>query len=87
MIQPESGHNPDIPTRDEFLKHLRDALIHLHKADRLRQNPLATLLAVSGRFDAALAVRRTLTDAIASLRPTGDEAGTSLDWRIHDSLY
>lgn len=74
-------------TREEFLKHLRDALGHLHNADRLRQNPLVVLFGVAGRFDASLALRRILTDAIASLRPTTDEAEQTRAWRIHDSLF
>jgi CheY-like chemotaxis protein len=86
-MRSESGQRVDILERDEFLKHLRDALSDLHHADRLRQNPLAALFGVANRFDTPLALRRILTDAIKSLEPSPDEPPQSYAWRTYDSLF
>ncbi len=74
-------------TRDEFLKHLRRDLGHLYNATILRSSPLGILLGVADRFDASLALRGILTEAIESLKPRGDEASQSRAWRIYDSLF
>ena len=83
----ESGHKVDTFTRQAFLGHLRDTLNHLYHADRLRQSPLAALLGVANRFDAASALQRILTEAIKSLEPAADEPSQSRAWRIYESLF
>jgi len=83
----ESGQKVDTLVRDEFFKYLRDALSHLHHADRLRQNPLAALFGVVNRFDTPSALRRILIDAIKSFEPDPDEPSQSRAWRIYDSLF
>jgi CheY-like chemotaxis protein len=89
---PETRQEADSPMmgdlpREEFLKHLRDGLNHLHNAGHLRQNPLAALFDVAGRFDTASALRHILTDAIASLKPAAGEPDQSRAWRTYDSLF
>ena len=74
-------------TRDEFLKHLRDALSNLYDAQRLRQNPLAQVFGVANRFDTYLSLRRTLTEAIESLKPPPAEPPQSRAWRIYNALF
>lgn len=75
-----------MPSSEEFLKHLRDALNHLYDPDRLRRNPLTSLFGVAGRFDAPLAMQHTLTDAIETLKPEPDELPQSRQRRIYDLL-
>lgn len=83
----ESGHKVDMLTREQFIKCLRDALNHLHDPGRLRRSPLAALFGVENRFDTSLALQRTLTEAIDSLKPLDDEPYQSRAWRIYDSLH
>ena len=64
----------DTPTKDQFLKHLRDALIHLHDPAFLRRSPLAKLFGVGERFDTPSVLGRILTDAIRALEPPPAEA-------------
>ncbi len=73
--------------REAFLDHLRSALTHLHDHERLRQNPLAALLGVDGRFDTAAALRTILKRAIAELKPSDSEPSSSHAWRVYDSLF
>ncbi len=73
--------------RKEFLKHLRDALNHLHDPNRLRRNPLAALFGVASRFDTPSALQRILIGAIEALEPGADEPSHSRAWRIYDSLF
>jgi CheY-like chemotaxis protein len=73
-------------TDEEFLKYLRDALIHLYKPQLLRQNPLAALFGVSGHVDAPAALQRILTEAIASFEPSFDESPDSQNWQIYGPL-
>lgn len=74
-------------TRDQFLRHLRDALNHLYDPERLRRNPLASLFGVADRVDAFSALQNLLIDAIAALEPSPDEPAQSRSWRIYESLY
>ncbi len=74
-------------TRDQFLRHLRDALNHLRDPERLRRNPLAILFGVADRVDAFSALQNLLIDAIAALEPPPDEPAQSRSWRIYESLY
>lgn len=74
-------------TRDQFLRHLRDALNHLRDPERLRRNPLAILFGVADRVDAFSALQNILIDAIAALEPSPDEPVQSRSWRIYESLY
>ena len=82
-----SGQEVVILTREEFLRHLRDSLIHLHDADSLRRNPLATHFGVANRFDTAATLRSIFTEAIESLKPEADVPSDSRAWRIYDSLF
>lgn len=77
----------DSLTRDEFLRHLRDALTHLYHAEHMRQSPLAALFGVANRVDTSSALRNILTDAIQALRPDDDSPPQSRAWRTYDSLY
>ena len=86
-MRPESGQKVDEFTREEFLKHLRDALNHLHDADRLRRSPLAALFGVANRFDTSSALRSILIKAIESLKPEPDVLAQSRAWRIYHSLF
>jgi CheY-like chemotaxis protein len=74
-------------TREEFLRHLRDALNHLRDPEVLRQSPLAELCGVGDRFDTFSALQRILTEAIESLEPAPEEPSQSRAWRLHESLY
>ena len=86
-MRTESGQKVDRLTREEFLKHLRDGLNHLHNADHLRQSPLAALFGVANRFDTFSALRSILTEAIESLKPKTGEPAQSRAWRVYDSLF
>jgi CheY-like chemotaxis protein len=74
-------------TREQFLKHLRDALGHLRDPERLRQSPLAALLGVAGRFDTFSALQCLLAEGIESMEPAGQEPSSSRAWRIYESLF
>ena len=74
-------------TREDLVRHLRDALKHLHDADYLRHSPLATLFGLAHRLDASLALRSILTDAIDSLKPAAEGPPASREWQMHDALY
>ena len=73
--------------REEFLKHLRDALNHLQDPNRLRRNPLAALFGVANRVDTPSALQRTLVEAVEALEPKADEPSHSRAWRIYDALF
>jgi CheY-like chemotaxis protein len=73
--------------REEFLKHLRDALNHLQDPNRLRRNPLAVLFDVANRVDTPSALQRILVEAIETLEPQADEPSHSRAWRIYDALF
>jgi CheY-like chemotaxis protein len=83
----ESGQKVDTPAHEEFTKTLREALSHLHHADRLRSSPLVSLFGVANRFDAPSILRRILVDAVKSFEPDPDEPPQSRAWRIYDSLF
>jgi CheY-like chemotaxis protein len=83
----ESGHKVDTLLHEEFTKTLREALGHLHHADRLRSSPLAALFGVANRFDTPSLLRRILVDSIKSFEPDPDEPPQSRAWRIYDSLF
>jgi CheY-like chemotaxis protein len=73
--------------REEFLRHLRDALNHLQDPNRLRRNPLAALFGVASRVDTPSALQRILVEAIEALEPKADEPSHSRAWRIYDALF
>lgn len=73
--------------REEFLKHLRDALNHLQDPNRLRRNPLAALFGVANRVDTPSALQRILVEGIEALEPKADEPSHSRAWRIYDALF
>jgi CheY-like chemotaxis protein len=73
--------------REEFLKHLRDALNHLQDPNRLRRNPLAALFDVANRVDTPSALQRILVEAIEALEPQADEPSHCRAWRIYDALF
>ena len=73
--------------REEFLKHLRDALNHLQDPNRLRRNPLAALFGVASRVDTPSALQRILVEAIEALEPKADEPSHCRAWRIYDALF
>ena len=56
--------------REDFLKHLRDALNRLQDPNRLRQNPLAALFGVDNRFDTPSALQRILGEKRRVMRQT-----------------
>ena len=82
-----NGQKVDGLTREELLRHLRDALNHLHDADHLRRSPLAALFGVANRLDTSLALRNILTGAIESLKPGDAGPSSSHAWQMHDALY
>jgi CheY-like chemotaxis protein len=59
---------------ETFLDDLRDALNHLYDPDVLRQNPLAALFGVAGRFDTPVELQRILTEAIESVGSPGSRS-------------
>jgi len=62
-----------MPSREQFLSDLRTGLDSLYDPERLRRSPLAELFGVGKRFDTPVALRRILTEAIASLEPSSGE--------------
>ena len=74
-------------TREQFLKHLRDALNHLRDPNYLRQSPLAAACGVANQPDTPAALRRILVDAIKLLKPETDEPPQSPAWRLYESLF
>ena len=61
----------DTAAPDDFVRHVAQALSHLHDVARLQMHPLAPRLAAPGRPDDGLgrAVQQSLLDAIEALRP------------------
>ncbi|MDI7276154.1 MAG: response regulator [Anaerolineae bacterium] len=76
-----------MPSREQFLRQLREDLAHLYEPRRLRRSPLAALFGVADRFDTASALQRILIEAIQSLEPAGDEPSRSRAWEIYEPLY
>ncbi len=74
-------------SRDQFLKHLRDDLVHLYEPRHLRRSPLAALFGVAGRFDTSSALQRILVEAIRSLQPRADEPPHSQAWEVYEPLF
>jgi CheY-like chemotaxis protein/AraC-like DNA-binding protein len=74
-------------TKEQFLKHLRGGLNHLHDPSYLRRSPLATLFGVANQFDTPSAIRQILTEAIEALEPEADEPPESRTWRIYEAVY
>ncbi len=75
-----------MPTSEEFLRHLRDALNHLYDPDHLRRSPLISLFNVGKRFDAPAALQRILIEAVEALQPKAGEAGRSHSRRVYELL-
>lgn len=80
------GHGEHILTREQFLRHLRNALNHLYDPDYLRQSPLVALLDIAHRFDAPSSLQRVLMEAIESLKPEAGKPLRSPAWRIYTLL-
>lgn len=80
------GHEKDMLTTEQFIQYLREALNHLYDPEKLGRSPLATLFNVPSGVGTPLVLRRTLTDAIESLKPAPDVAPHSPTWRVHQIL-
>lgn len=74
-------------TKEQFLKHLRNALNHLRDPNYLRQSPLASLFGVASRPDTPMALRQIVIEAVKSLRPEDSEPAQSPAWRLYESLF
>lgn len=74
-------------TREQCLKHLRDALNHLRDPNYLRQSPVAFFFGVANRPDTPSALRHILIEAVKSLRPDDEEPAQSPAWRLYESLF
>ena len=70
----------------QFNRHLRKALNALYDPTALRNSPLCHLFHVEQRHNPATDLRRILTDAIESLRPTEKAPMGSKTWRIYQIL-
>ena len=72
--------------RSAFENELRTALTHLYDPAVLRDSRLVSLFGLDGRADAILALRRTLLEAIESLKPDDDVPAQSRSWRYYHIL-
>lgn len=68
------------------LEELRDALENLYDPVRLRRSPLVRAFQLDQEPDPAAALRRLLTEAIESLRPSPQVPPQARAWRIYDLL-
>ncbi len=75
------------PTRDVFVKDLRDALNHIQDPAFLRRSPLAATFGVGNKFDTFSSLQQILVDAIRALDPGDDEPMHSRAWRTYDCLF
>ena len=73
-------------SRTIFEDELRTALIHLYDPAVLRDSRMVNLFGLDGRADAILALRRTLIEAIESLKPSDDAPAQSRSWRYYHIL-
>ena len=73
-------------SRTIFEDELRTALIHLYDPAVLRDSRLVNLFGLDGRADAILGLRRTLIEAIESLKPGDDAPAQSRSWRYYHIL-
>lgn len=73
-------------TRNQFLKHLREALNHLYAPKFLRQSPLADLFGVAERFDTPSQLQHILIEAIDTLKIEANESSHSHNKRIYELL-
>jgi CheY-like chemotaxis protein len=69
-----------------LLRELRRALNHLYDPNELRASPLCAALVPPHSTSPSTALRETLTQAIASLKPTADVPTHSRLWRIYEIL-
>jgi len=69
-----------------FKRHLRTALNSLYDPSVLRDSPLAELLDVDQRPGTVSALRRTLIDAIESLKPIESTPAGARTWRVYHIL-
>ena len=74
-------------SRSDFENELRKALANLYDPAVLRDSPLVGLFGLDSRDDVVFALRRTLVDAIESLRPSDDAPAHSRSWRYYHILY
>ena len=77
----------DMDFREEFIRDLREALLHLRDSKRLMVNPLIHLFKLSAQPDKILALQDILIDAIKTFQPPGDSPSNSKKWRQYESLY
>ena len=74
---------------EAFVSELRHVLQHLYDPAALRKSPLLDALARSGQravYNPLSALRRTLTEAILSLRPGSDVPAHANAWRVYHVL-
>jgi len=69
-----------------FLRELRRALYRLYDPAALRSSPLVGLLGLEQRGDPPSVLRRTLLEAIESLRPGPNVPSQSNAWRVYHLL-
>jgi signal transduction histidine kinase len=73
-------------SREQFLKHLREALNHLYDPNYLRQSPLTALFDIADRFDTPSYLQNILIEAIESIKSEADESSHSPHRQIYDLL-
>lgn len=76
----------DILTQKEFIKHLRQSLIHLYDPNDLQRSPLIDIFVLTAQTDPAAALNNILTKAIESLKPA-DDAPYSQAWEYYEALF
>lgn len=85
-MRTEWRHKEDMPSTEQFVQYLHDALDHLYDPEALRLNPICGLLGVADRLDTPMALRQLLIDTIESLRPSRDTTTGLGAWRVHAIL-
>ena len=73
-------------TDEDVISAVQQALRQLYDTQALRENPLVSALGLAKAPNAASELRRILTDAIRTLRPSGDVPPEAGSWRIHEIL-
>lgn len=83
----ERGHKRDMVMASGPLASLRFALKHLYDPGALRSSPLIRMLESAGQPGEPTELRRTLSEAIESLKPADDVPAQSPAWRAYEILY
>lgn len=73
-------------TNEQLLGELQRVLRHLYDPASLRKSPLVAIFDISPQADIPLVLRRTLTDAIQSLKPGEKASRDSSAWRMYQVL-